>query len=420
MILSVTFSKPVKNICEILDKEYSRIKIKLTASSASDDKKYFAEFYTDKQVFHKKLSENELKDFISEHAGTTFKNVVQRTESEEITILANKKGKISTLKKKINASGVVAAAEPSRQGCSASGTADDPTVNKVNRDAPHNLILKPAQKTKNYILREGCPVPFMVLLGIMTPGGKVIQAKYDKFRQINRFLELVNDVLPEVLRLKETDENKEISVVDFGSGKSYLTFAIQYYLTEIKQLPCKVFGLDLKKDVIDYCNSLTEKLQLKNLSFAVGNISDFSEDKNPDIIATLHACDTATDFALDYAVKHQAKAVLSVPCCQHEINLQLKKSSVADDSPLKPLLKYGIVKERLSALITDTVRAELLEQCGYEVQILEFIDAENTPKNLMIRAVKKSVPNTDGQMKIPAILDELKVQQTLKALLTKK
>jgi len=397
MILSVTFSKPVKNISEILDREYSRIKIRLTVSSAAgEDKKYSGEFYTATQVFHKKLSEPELNEFIAAHAGTTFKNTVQRTESEEITILANKKGEIKKLTKKIKTESV-----PSFKN-----------------------IQSADSKKKNYILREGTPVPFMVLLGIMTPEGKVIQSKYDKFRQINRFLELVDDVLPQVLKLKESEGEKDISVVDFGSGKSYLTFAIQHYLTEIKKLPCKVFGLDLKKDVIDYCNSLAGKLNLSNLSFAVGNISEFSEDKNPDIIVTLHACDTATDYALDYAIKHNAKAILSVPCCQHEINLQLKKSSVDEKNILKPLLKYGIVKERFSALITDTIRAELLEQSGYTVQILEFIDAENTPKNLMIRAVKSAQftglsAQCDANSSADRILQELGIKQTLAELLTK-
>uniref|UniRef100_UPI0015BCEA1E class I SAM-dependent methyltransferase n=1 Tax=uncultured Treponema sp. TaxID=162155 RepID=UPI0015BCEA1E len=181
----------------------------------------------------------------------------------------------------------------------------------------------------------------------------------------------------------------ELSVVDFGSGKSYLTFAVHYFLTEILKVPCRIFGLDLKKDVIDYCSALCGELGLKNLSFAVGDIAEFSEDRSPDIVITLHACDTATDFALNYAVKKGAAGILSVPCCQHEINSQLKKHSSAGEGVFEPLLKYGLIKERFSALVTDALRGELLEQAGYRVQMLEFIDDEGTPKNLMIRAVKK-------------------------------
>ncbi len=430
MFLSVTFSKPVKNISQILGEEYIRIKARISVASQNGrDALYFVEFYTQKQVFHKKWSEAELVNFIEEHGGTNFKNVVERTEDKEITILGNKKGKVTRIEKNTG-SGTGAAALPStaakRGGWSGSGTADGPTVTSGNRDLPmKNLISGNLQmnKKKNYILQEGKPVPFLVLLGIMTAQGKVVAAKYDKFRQINRFLELVDDVLPEVVA--QAEKNTPLTIVDFGSGKSYLTFAIQYFLTEIRSIPCKVFGLDLKKDVIDYCNSMAQKLKLDNLNFAVGNIADFEKmgeshsRRNPDIIVTLHACDTATDYALDYAVKHDAKAILSVPCCQHEINLQLKKSS-AKDSLVAPMMKYGIVKERFSALLTDTLRAELLEQAGYKVQILEFIDAENTPKNLMIRAVqnKASRPqNTAPDVK--KILQELGISQTLAGLLTK-
>ena len=244
----------------------------------------------------------------------------------------------------------------------------------------------------------------------MTADGKVIASKYDKFRQINRFLEIFSDLLPEITASKN---GQSVSVVDFGSGKSYLTFAVQYYLTEIVHVPCQIFGLDLKKDVIDYCSRLADELKLSNLSFATGNIAEFGEDKKPDVIITLHACDTATDYALNYAIKHSAKAILSVPCCQHEINLQLKKSS--ENQTLESLLKYGLIKERFSALVTDAVRGELLEQKGYKVQMLEFIDDAGTPKNLMIRAVKTG----SGKEAVtePEILKTLKTEQTLLKLL---
>lgn len=380
MILSVTFSKPVKNISEILGRDYTRVKIKLLTSSLSSAKNenYFAELYTKTQVFHKKMSEAELTEFIELHAGKTFKNCVQRTESEEITILASKKGKITQLRKTI------------KLDADARGLA----WVKIKNAGESLGTGGAASKVKSYLLPEGFPVPFLVHLGVMTAEGKVIKSRYDKFRQINRFLEMLDDVLGDVIRLREGERNpvsaeNPLRIVDFGSGKSYLTFAVQYYLTEIKKLDCEIFGLDLKKDVIDYCNSLAQKLALANLSFAVGDIASFGEEKRPDVIITLHACDTATDYALDYALRRAAKAILSVPCCQHEINSQLSVKSVPTDSAFAPLLKYGLIKERFSALATDAIRAELLESHGYRVQLLEFIEESATPKNLLIRAVRK-------------------------------
>ena len=419
MILSVTFSKPVKNISEILGEDYTRIKIKLlTASlSAAKNENYFAEFYTQKQVFHKKMSEADLNDFIATHAGTSFKNVVERTESEEITILANKKGKVTLLRKQVAIS--------SEQDRLLRYARNDGGISTRNDDENlsgngGSVVIARSGATKQsrikkYLLPEGMPVPFLVHLGVMTAEGKVIRAKYDKFRQINRFLEMLDDVLGDVLRLRESEknpvsENSPLNIVDFGSGKSYLTFAVQYYLTQIKKIPAQIFGLDLKKDVIAYCNTLAQKLNLKNLSFAVGDIASFGEEKHPDIIITLHACDTATDYALEYAVSHKAKAILSVPCCQHEINAQLSAKSVPQDSPLAPLLKYGLIKERFAALATDAIRAEILEGNGYRVQILEFIEESATPKNLLIRAIlaggKKNCPKNN-------LLSELGLHQTL-------
>ncbi len=238
------------------------------------------------------------------------------------------------------------------------------------------------------------PAPFLVALGVMTASGKVVSAKYDKFRQINRFLEFVDDIIPDVQRLKAFEEpgalKTPLRILDFGSGKSYLTFAVHYYLTRVKNIPCLIRGVDLKKEVIENCSALAEKLGLSDIEFLCGDISEYSEKENPDVIITLHACDTATDYALDYAVRKKAKAILSVPCCQHEINLQLEKGWRKAGTLFEPILKYGILRERFSALVTDAVRAELLEAAGYKTQILEFIDMEHTPKNLLIRAVKKA------------------------------
>ncbi|MCK9169528.1 MAG: SAM-dependent methyltransferase [Treponema sp.] len=245
--------------------------------------------------------------------------------------------------------------------------------------------------TKNYLIQEGTPVPFLVLLGVMTAEGKVIASKYDKFRQINRFLEFIDDVLPDIQ--KTAGNGHPVHIVDFGCGKSYLTFAVYYYLSEIKKISVEITGLDLKKDVIDFCSKTAEQLGFSGLTFAVGNIAEYTYTHDPDVMITLHACDTATDYALDYAVKHNCPVILSVPCCQHELNSQINENRTAiaaePETPFIPLLKYGIIKERFAALATDALRAEYLESAGYRVQILEFIDMEHTPKNLMIRAVKK-------------------------------
>lgn len=403
MIISVTFSKPAKNCAETLGKPYTRIKIR--AAHNANGTSYFAEFFTETQVFHSQQTEAELDSFIQKHAGITFKNCIIRSESEETTILANKKGKITTLTKKI-----AGQENPSPQ----KQTVTD------RRSTALKLLSKNTDRTKNYILAEGIPVPFLVLLGIMTPDGKVIAAKYSKFRQINRFLEYIRDILPAV---QKRAEGRAVRIADFGCGKSYLTFAVHYFLTEICHLEADIIGLDLKQDVIDWCNKITAQLGLKRLRFDTGNIADYSYAHEPDIVITLHACDTATDYALDYAVKHNACAILSVPCCQHELNAQLDnnlKTGKTDGFPpedFKPLLKYGLIKERFSALVTDALRAEYLEKQNYTVQILEFIDMENTPKNLLIRAVKKNTVPADKtattQETAPSICRTLNLRQKL-------
>lgn len=355
MIISCTFSKPSKNIEEILGRPYQRIKAQ--AANNSNKTLYYVEKFTKTQAFHEQKTEEELAEFIEKHAGKTFKNCVVRTESEEISYLGNKKGSVTKLSRK---------------------------TNQEIQPGKKNILWKNCGRQKNYLIPEGNPVPFMVLLGLMTSDGKVINSKYDKFRQINRFLEFINDILPEI---QKQTENKTIRIADFGCGKSYLTFAVHYFLTEIKHLEAEIIGLDLKKDVIDYCNKIAAQLNLKGLKFDTGNIADYNYKNAPDIVITLHACDTATDFALNYAVKNGCKAILSVPCCQHELNSQLNKNSVPEE--FKPLLKYGIIKERFAALATDALRGEFLESAGYSVQLLEFIDMEHTPKNILIRAVKK-------------------------------
>ena len=385
MILSVTFSKPSNDVEQKLGRPYKKIKIKIENSGGETG--YFGEMFTEKQVFHEHFSEDQFEAFLKEHAGTTFKNVVQRTENQEITILANKKGKITRL------------------------------VKEIKKAAGDNAVQNITSEGKKYIIKEGIPVPFLVVLGVMTAEGKVIASRYDKFRQINRFLEFIDDVLPWC-------DTTPLRIADFGCGKSYLTFAVHYFLTEIKHFPCQIEGLDLKQDVIDYCNDITARLGLEGLHFSVGDISAYNGDAAPDLVMTLHACDTATDFALEYAVSKGAKVILSVPCCQHQINTQLQQNRKGkikqEDNALEPLLKYGLLREKFSSLLTDALRGEWLEQQGYRVQMLEFIDEEHTPKNVLIRAVKKSVapalrqaqgPRIEGPK--PKILDELNIKPEL-------
>ena len=267
-------------------------------------------------------------------------------------------------------------------------------------------------RKKKRILEEGKPVGFLIDLGLMTEDGHVVKSGFDKYRQINRFLEFVDDItfaLP---------KDREIRILDFGCGISYLTFAVYYYFKELKGYDVRITGLDLKEDVIIKCNELRDKYGYEKLDFVCGDVADhFERDRGGcDLMLTLHACDTATDYALYNAIKRNAGIILSVPCCQHEVNKQI------DSSMLAPIMKYGIIKERMSALITDGVRAELLDACGYDVQLLEFIDMEHTPKNILIRAVKKkgrvkNEPKISRELEI--MLDEMNIKPALYRMLEK-
>lgn len=301
------------------------------------------ELHRNNQVFHENLEAEESVKKIEQYMDN-FKQLQLETKEFRYTVLVSKKGKMTVQKK--------------RQ----TGTVKE-------ADLSHN-------RTKNYILQEGIPVPFLQDLGVMTSEGKIVRTKFDKFRQINRFLEFVEDILPQLAK------DREITILDFGCGKSYLTFAMYYYLHELKKYDVRIIGLDLKKDVIRHCNELSEKYGYNKLKFLEGNIADYTGVEEVDMVVTLHACDLATDYALDKAVGWNAKVILSVPCCQHELNGQMKSDI------LQPIMKYGLIKERMAALITDAMRAEYLECCGYDAQILEFIDMEHTPKNILIRAVK--------------------------------
>jgi len=335
--------------------------------------------YQGTKVFHENYSKEEMAERIEKELTELFRQGEISAEGLEATILVSKKGKM-TLKARRNAGKQPADPE----------TSSDKLA--------HN-------RTKQYVLPEGEPVDFLVSLGVQTPDGRITKNRYDKFRQINRYLEFIEDVL------EELPKDRTIHIVDFGCGKSYLTFATYYFLHVKAGFDVQVTGLDLKEDVIRHCNELALKLGYDRLHFEQGDISAY-QGEGADVVVSLHACDLATDYALEKAVKWGAKVIMAVPCCQHELNRQIK------NDVLRPVLKYGILKERMAALITDAVRAEILEKNGYDTQILEFIDMEHTPKNLLIRAVKRNGMKPAGQGKaLREMEDFLHVAPTLERLL---
>lgn len=331
--------------------------------------------YVGTQVFHSNFTKQDMVKRLGEYVPDLFHQAFCDSALLEANVLVSKKGKVTVKRKRKQA-----AAAPAR-------------------DLSHN-------RTKQYILKEGEPVDFLVGLGVQSADGHVAKVYYDKFRQINRYLEFIQDVCDKL------PTGKTIRIIDFGCGKSYLTFAMYYYLKEQKQYDIRVTGLDLKADVIRHCNELAQKLGYDKLDFQVGDIKDFTGEDSVDMVVSLHACDKATDYAIEKAVKWNASVIMAVPCCQHELNRQINCSE------LQPVLKYGLIKERMAALITDALRAELLTQAGYDTQILEFIDMEHTPKNLLIRAVKSSTmrPAKKGD-KLQETMDFLKVDPTLRHLL---
>lgn len=334
------------------------------------------EEYANNQVFHENMDKETAVEQICTFLERDYKQLDLLCEQSSFSALVSKKGK-STIKENKNQ-----------------------LAKKI--DLSHN-------RKKRYILDTDEVIPFLVDLGVQTKEGKIINKKYKKYKQINRFLEFVKDVLPEL------PKDRPVKIIDFGCGKSYLTFAVYYYLQIMNGRDVEMIGLDLKKDVIAHCNRMAEKYGYTSLHFLKGDISTYDGADSADMVITLHACDVATDFALDKAVHWNAKVILSVPCCQHELNAQI------ENDVLEPLLKYGILKERFAALLTDALRANLLEQNGYEVQILEFIDMEHTPKNLLIRAVKQGEKADKKQEKLEnsykVLCDELNAHGTLEKLL---
>ena len=304
-VLTAVLSKPTGEKNRFPDAPNGAVRTKIKIRKAGDV--YRTETTAGTQVFHGKLERAELDDFFAANIPSFFKNAVIETAAETITILANKKGKCTVLrKKKTNL-------RDSKLGSAPLSSAEMLAAGK----AMH--LSRPHDRQKNYLLKEGAPIDFLVQLGIMTIDGKVHAQKYSKFRQINRFLEYVDDILPSL------GVTRTLEIVDFGCGKSYLTFAVYYYLTAIKGLTVHITGIDLKKDVIHHCEQLASDCGYKGMEFICGDVADFSGGTPPDLVITLHACDTATDYALSYAVKNEAKCILSVPCCQHELNSLLKK-----------------------------------------------------------------------------------------------
>ena len=319
------------------------IKIKVRPVMIRDSLYFQVSRYTDKQVFHENMTAEDALETLSGWILHDFRQAQIRMQDEMVTVLVSKTGKATVKSKK------AACIE--------------------TQNLEHN-------RKKQYIIEEGMAVPFMIDLGVMTESGKIIRTRYDKYRQINRFLEFIEDILPEL----PTD--RTVHIIDFGCGKSYLTFAMYYYLKVLKHYDIRITGLDLKQKVIEDCQALADQYGYDGLQFLCGDIADYNGTDEVDMVVTLHACDTATDYALYKAVKWHASVILSVPCCQHELNRKMQCET------LSGAFQYGLIKERTAALMTDAMRGQLLEMKGYKTQLLEFIDMEHTPKNILIRGVK--------------------------------
>ena len=358
-ISKLIISKPKKK-----DGEYKKILIE------KKNNYYQISKYTEKQVFHENIKKEELTSRCAELTFDHFLQVNAWCNEWEYYILISKKGSTSLKRKKAQA---------------------------ANTTAEHN-------RQKNYILKEGSPIPPLVDMGVFTKEGKVVRTMYDKFKQINRFIEMIDDTLKD-------SSITELNVIDFGCGKSYMTFILYYYLTEIKKIKANIIGLDLKAEVIKHCNEVAQKYGYDGLRFELGDINGYQTPFDVDMVITLHACDTATDFALYNAITWNARMIFSVPCCQHELNSQIQTES------LKALTDYGIIKERFSALATDAIRGKLLEYCGYKTQLLEFIDFAHTPKNILIRATKRPMTAKNARDKamneVEALCEEFHFKPTL-------
>ena len=362
-ILKGTFSGSKKN------SKY--IKGKIQRINLNNQELIQISLFTEKQVFHKNYTDHEIENIIIELLSEYFNNLELFTNEFIYSYRITSKGKILSNKHKNN----------------------------------QELLSISHNKQKNYQINEGDIVSPLVDLGVMTADGKIVKANYDKFKQINRFLEIINDSIK---------DEKNLKIIDFGCGKSYLTFILYYYLVEIKKINATIIGLDLKEDVINYCNNLSKKYNYSNLEFICKDIKDYTVDDNIDMIISLHACDTATDYALYHAINIKCKYIFSVPCCQHEIN------NTMDNNYLHSITKYGILKDRLAAIYTDAIRADILNYCGYKTQIMEFVDFENSPKNLLIRSIYTGNKNIKIKEDLDKLIKEVGCNQTLYDLIMKK
>lgn len=354
------------------DVQYNKVTFLLKENNKKEY--YQIEKYTDKQVFHENIDKSELEDKIIEITSGSYKQLAAWSNESTFDLKISKKGKVHLSRKK----------------------SDNAKVAKKG----HN-------KEKNYILKEGMIIEPLIDLGVFTKDGKVINSKYDKYKQINRFVEIIDD------EIKKNDY-KELTILDFGCGKSYLTFVLYYYFVKIKNIKVKMIGLDLKEDVIKKCNDIAKRYKYDDLHFELGDINGFKYNNKVDMVITLHACDTATDYALYNAIKWNAKMIFSVPCCQHEFNHQMKAEN------LDILTKYGIIQERVAALMTDSVRGNLLECAGYKTQLLEFIDISHSPKNILIRASKANLSKDKKEKslnQVEKLMNEFNFNPTLYNLL---
>lgn len=367
-LCQIVISKPLS-----VRQDYKKIRMERRGE------RFQVEKYTQTQVFHEKIYPEELQAYCLATITGQYGQLNAKGETgDSYDLLVSRKGQVN-LKKHQGAQPLQAREE-------------------------HN-------RTKNYLLSEGEIIPPLVDMGIFTPEGKVVRTMHDKYRQINRFIEIIDDACKEL-------SGDTVRMIDFGCGKSYLTFIVYYYFTQIRKKSVEIIGLDLKKDVIKKCNQAAKKYGYGGLRFQVGDINGYDCPFDVDIVMTLHACDTATDFALYNAVKWNAKMIFSVPCCQHELNGQIQTEE------LSLLTRYGIIQERFSALMTDAIRANVLEYSGYRTQVLEFVDLSHTPKNVLLRAVRRpampkkareiylrEVENAMGQFHVKPTLYRLLVEE---------
>lgn len=366
MLENINLSDVYRVIFSLPRKESKYLKAKGKRITIKDKELIQFEFNTDKQAFHHNVSIELLKEFIESNFKDYFLQLEIETKSTIYSFKESKKGKLLSNKRQNNM----------------------------------NFVVLENNKKKEYLIEEGTIVPPLIDLGVMTEDGRVVKAYFDKYKQINRFLSIIEDTLKQ-------ESKTELNIIDFGCGKSYLTFIVYYYLTYIKQIKVNMIGLDLKSDVIKKCNEIRDKYNYTNLNFLEGNVENYKPNSDIDMIITLHACDTATDYALFHAIKLNSKYILSVPCCQHEINNQLNKET------FKLVTKYGLVKDRFSAILTDSIRCNLLEYKGYLVSMLEFVDFAQTPKNILIRAIKTNRKNEEALKLVEDTLKNYNIKQTL-------